>query len=149
MCPRAHRLLLASHATLLVREEMRLGIFLTPWSPGQPPGSGKPCDSQNETKSIIKKKGKVNPVQTDWWYQFSAWDYNRESPKTAVWSLTHGMDTLPETFSQLGLQIAVNQGLLSSFQVWIFVGQPNLVMYVLLLFSTVSISLLLRIVQWN
>ena len=57
------------------------------------------------------------------------------------------MHAPPETFSQLGLQIAVNQGFLSSFQVWIFVGQPSLVMYVLLLLSTVSISLLLMIVH--
>ena len=54
-------------------------------------------------------------------------------PQTAILSLTRGMDTPPETPD------CFNQGLLSSFQDWIFVGQPNLVMYVLLLFSTVFI----------
>ena len=45
------------------------------------------------------------------------------------------------TFSHLGLQIAVNEGPTSYSS--LDVGQHNLVMYVLLLFSIVSISLLL------
>ena len=49
--------------------------------------------------------------------------------ETAIWSLTHGVGALPRTFSQMGLQIAINEGLPRAVH--------NLVMYVLLLFFIV------------
>ena len=49
--------------------------------------------------------------------------------ETAIWSLTHGVGALPRTFSQMGLQIAINEGFPMAVH--------NLVMYVLLLFFIV------------
>ena len=36
------------------------------------------------------------------------------APKFAILSLTYGVDTLPKTLSQLGLQVAFNEGILSA-----------------------------------
>ena len=62
------------------------------------------------------------------------------APQTAIRSPTHGVDTLPRTFSQLGLKIAIAREFpaLSLDADW-----PMVVMYVLLLFSIVSIPFLL------
>lgn len=109
------------------------------WNFLQPPGAWpRPRVLENVTHKMkqehCKEKGKVNPkckLIDDISFQPGI---TIEVPKTAVWSLTHEDGHTAETFSQLGLQIAVNQGLLSSFQVWIFVGQPNLVICITLTF---------------
>ena len=48
------------------------------------------------------------------------------APETAIWGLIHGVDVLPRTFSQLGLQIAVTWDFLGLF-LSLHVGQASLV----------------------
>ena len=80
----------------------------------------KCCDSQvkQHCKSKKKKKQK-NPkkqnraaffLETD---DIRSWP-EQESPKLQSEVITHGVDTRPRTFSQLGLQTAVIKGLLGT-----------------------------------
>ena len=64
--------------------------------------------------------------------------------ETTIQSLIHGVGTLPRTLSQLGLQMAVNEGLPSMLfksRCW----SAHLVMSVLLLFSSFYFTFLLKI----
>ena len=64
--------------------------------------------------------------------------------ETVIWSLTHGVGALPRTFSQMGLQIAINEGLPRAVQAWMLVGTIWWCMcfYFSLLFIFFSVQLL-------
>ena len=48
--------------------------FLSPWR------SGKSCDSQGGTNSVVKVKGKPELHANWWWYQFVSWGFKQEPP---------------------------------------------------------------------
>ena len=91
---------------------------MSPWRSGQSPwGLTKPYDSQGETNSIVKKV-KIKPE-----LHFSTQMEDAISLQPGIikgnpgnFSLKSllGVDAPPKTYFQLGLQIAINEGLAST-----------------------------------
>ena len=100
-------------------------VILRLLSPWRGPGQSSPRLNNNSkfymTEQTALTWNQSCSLLTDWWwYQFVSWDYKQE-PWTAMKSLTHGGDSLPGTFSQLGLQMCCVMGLPSAIWVWMLV----------------------------
>ena len=98
-------------------------------------------DLQDKTNGTVKKKKKkIKPEPQSalrlMTISVCGLGLKAGTPNLPFWSLTHGADTLPGIFSQLGLQTAVTQDFPALFESG-YQSKPNLMIYGLLLLFTV------------
>ena len=141
-----HKLLPASQVALWIRKGMGLGFS---WAPGvlaNSLGSGKSRESQGETNNIVIVKGKpelhfCTPTDDD--IRWHPGIISGSLQKCNLKSHLRDADLFP-----VGTPYGCGRGT-SQLCLSLDVGRPPVVMYLLLLFSIVSISLLLMAVYWN
>ena len=141
-----HKLLPASQVALWIRKGMGLGFS---WAPGvlaNSLGSGKSRESQGETNNIVIVKGKpelhfCTPTDDD--ISWHPGVISGSLQKCNLKSHLRDADLFP-----VGTPYGCGRGT-SQLCLSLDVGRPPVVMYLLLLFSIVSMSLLLMAVYWN